>query len=204
MYTLYARRGTGSIAPQIVLDELSLPHSIEWIDRDAAARPSYLRINPTGKIPALKLGDDSVIFESAAIVIHLTSCDPANRLAPPVGTAGHARFVQWMVFLSANLYEASLRGYYPHRYTAAGAAGAAGVKEQGFADALRHLGLIEAGLSPFLLGSQPSAADIYLYMLTTWHQPSPTVIHDRFPALKSLCAAIAARPIVAKVMAMNG
>ncbi|MBM3572215.1 MAG: glutathione S-transferase family protein [Alphaproteobacteria bacterium] len=203
MYTLYVRRGTGSIAPQIVLEELGWPHRVAWIDRDAASEPAYLAINPTGKIPSLRLGDGTVIFESAAIFIHLAACDPTNRLAPAIGTPGHARFLQWMVFLSANVYETYSRGYYPQRHTATGDAGAPGVKAQAFADATRQMGVIESGLSPYLIGNQSSAADYYLYMLTTWHQPSPAHLYERYPKLKTLCATIASRPAVAKVLAMN-
>ena len=203
MYTLYARAGSGSIAPHIVLEELGAPHRIEWISRDEATRPNYLKLNPTGKIPTLRLPDGRLVFESAAIVIHLTQTHPSAALAPPVGTSEHALFLQWMVFLSANVYETLLRFYYPQRYSAGGEADAPKVKSQAATDVARHMGVVDAALSPFLLGRQAGAADIYLYMLSTWCPPSSGDLHRRFPRLKTACDAVAGRPAVAKVMAMN-
>lgn len=203
MYTLFARQGAGSIGPQILLEELGLPHRVQWLGRADQAQPDYRRLNPTGKIPTLQLEDGSHVFESAAIMIHLVQSHAPNALAPPVGTPAHARFLQWMVFLSANLYEAYLRVYYPARYTRGSATDAEFVKSQALADVLRHVEVAEAALSPFLLGAQPSAADIYLYMLATWHEPSAEALYRQFPRLQAMCEAVARRPAVAKVMAMN-
>jgi glutathione S-transferase len=108
-----------------------------------------------------------------------------------------------MIFLSANLYEAYLRFFYAPRYSTAGEAAAAGVRDQASADILRHYEVIEGGLAPFFVGGSPTAADIYLYMLSNWHKPSPAELEPHFPRLKALRQAIAARPAVAKVMASN-
>jgi len=203
MYILYARAGTGSIAPHIILEEIGAPHRVEWVSREDATRPDYLKLNPTGKVPTLRLPDGRLIFESAAMVIHLTSTHPSAGLAPPVGTSDSALFLQWMVFLSANVYETMLRIYYPHRYSTGGEADAPSVKAKAIDDVMRHFGVIEADLSPFLIGAQVSAADIYLYMLATWCPPSIEEVYRRFPKIKAACLAVAARPSVVKIMAMN-
>jgi glutathione S-transferase len=202
VYTLYARAGSGSIAPQIILEELALPHLVEWVSREQATEPGYLALNPTGKIPTLRLPDGRLMFESAAMVIHLTEIDPKNSLAPPVGNSGHAHFLQWMVFLSANLYETLLRVYYPHRYSSGLEADAPKVKAKALEDVLRHMQVVEAALSPFLLGQKPGAADIYLFMLAGWYSPADE-LYRRFPKLRTACEAIGQRPAVTKVMAMN-
>ena len=65
------------------------------------------------------------MFESAAILVHLALLNPQATIAPQPGTTRHATFLQWMMFLSANVYEAALRVYYSGRYSSRGAADAA-------------------------------------------------------------------------------
>jgi glutathione S-transferase len=71
------------------------------VDRAKNAQKSreYLKINPNGRIPALVDGD-LVLFEAAAIVLHLVDQHPKAGLAPKPGTPERARFYQWMTFLT--------------------------------------------------------------------------------------------------------
>lgn len=108
-YKLYGRLGAGSLAPQILLQEVGVPYELVWVSRLPAEVEALRRVSPAGKVPALVLADGTAMSESAAILIHLTIAHPAADLAPRAGTTAHARFLQWMVFLSANVYEAVLR-----------------------------------------------------------------------------------------------
>ena len=194
-YQLYGRPNSGSLAVQIVLEEIGAPYELLWVGRDPAAVEAYRRINPTGKVPALLLPDRTPIFESAAILIHLTGAHPEANLAPAVGTSSHARFLQWMTFLSANAYEAALRLYYPERYSTAGQAAAGAIKEQAAADCERHFSLIHESLSPYVLGSSRSAADAYLHMLVSWF---PDSLLTRLPKLARLAELMRERPATQK------
>jgi len=200
-YTLYARSGAGSIAPQILLEELGVPYVTVWVDQGAALEPDYLRICPTGKVPALGLPGGSAIFESAAICIHLTDTHPGCALAPAPGTAAHAQYLQWMLFLATSLYDSVLRIYYAQRYTTAD--DSSGVKSAALAEFESYLALIEERITSGLLGDELSAADIYLFMLAGWHPDGEPAIRTRFPKVGALCARIAERPAVVRVMAVN-
>jgi glutathione S-transferase len=182
-YKLYGRANAGSLAPQIVLEEIGAPYELIRVGRTAAEIEAYRRVNPTGKVPALVLPDGTPVFESAAIVIHLTNTHPAADLAPMAGTTPHARFLQWMLFLSSNVYESVLRIYYPERYSTAGEAAAADVKERAVTDYVRHLELIHGALSPYVLGEKLCAADPYLHMLAGWYPGELTDLHARLPRL---------------------
>jgi glutathione S-transferase len=182
-YTLYARAGAGSLAPQIVLEEIGAPYELVWIGRDPAEVEAFRRVNPTGKIPLLVLSDGTTVAESAAILIHLTHAHPAADLAPPAGSPEHARFLQWMVFLSANVYETALRYYHTERYSTAGSAAAADIKAQALADYGRHLELIHGALSPYVLGARLTAADPYLHMLAGWYPGGVAGVATRLPRL---------------------
>jgi glutathione S-transferase len=197
-YTLYARYNAGSLAPQIILEEIGAPYRIVWIGSGTEEVERYRRINPNGKIPALTLPDGTAVYESAAILVHLSQAHPAAGLAPTVGSAGHALFLQWMVFLSANVYEAILRYYYPDRYSTGGASAAEGIQAQALSDYARHLELVHRALRPYVLGADFTAADPYLYMLASWYPGGVAAIETRLPGLLRHAELVRARPSTRK------
>jgi len=196
-YKLYGRTGAGSLAPQIVLEEIGVSYELFWVSKTPADLEKFRRINPAGKIPSLVLPDGTAIAESAAILIHLTHAHPAAGLAPTPGTAAHARFLQWMVFLSANAYEAALRYFYAERYGIAGSS-AADIKAQALADYTAHLEFIQAVLSPYVLGSEYSAVDPYLLMLGSWYPGGTAALSARLPKLHQHAELLRCRPATRK------
>jgi glutathione S-transferase len=193
-YRLYARTNSGSLSVQIALEESGAPYEVTWVPKTPEAVASYRRVNPAGRIPALGLPGGAVMAESAAILIYLATAYPAAHLAPPAGTADHAHFLQWMVSLSANLYETVLRYFYAERYSGGGAPAAAGVQAQALADYRHQLTTLDAQLSPYLLGETYTIADPYLYMLAGWYP-------EELPQLKSLARharLMRARPAVVR------
>jgi GST-like protein len=198
-YTLYGRSGSGSLAVQVALEEIGASYERIWVGREAADVARYRATNPTGRVPALVLPDGTVMFESAAMLIHLALSHPQSALAPPSGSRQHAAFLQWMVFLSANVYEAALRIYYSDRYSARGAVDAEAIREQGTVDFCTHLGLISQNLAPYVLGAQYSIADAYLYMLGSWYPGDKAELYARAPRLQEHAKLVSARPSVAKV-----
>jgi glutathione S-transferase len=199
-FTLYGRSGSGSLAVQVALEEIGVPFESVWVGREPAEVARYKEVNPTGRVPALVLPDGTVMFESAAILIHLALLYPDVKLAPQPGTTRHAAFLQWMTFLSANVYEAVLRIYYSARYSSRGEADSSVIREQGLADYLTHMSLIARSLNPYVLGADYSIADVYLYMLASWH-PEKADLVARLPVLGAHSDRVLARPAVAKVEA---
>ena len=197
-YRLYGRVNAGSLAPQIVLEEIGAPYEIIWVRKTPADLEALRRIHPAGKIPVLLLPDGTVVAESAAILVHLTHAHPGAGLAPPAGTGAHARFLQWMVFLSASVYEAALRYYYAERYSEAGEAAAAGIRAQAVADYASHLERIYGELSPYVLGDTLSAADPYLHMLAGWYPEEVRPLASRLPKLARHAELMRARPATRK------
>jgi glutathione S-transferase len=197
-YTLYGRRNAGSLAPQILLEEIGAAYEIIWVGKTAPEIEALRRINPAGKIPALLLPDGTVVAESAAILIHLTNAHPEAGLAPPAGSTAHARFLQWMVFLSANIYEAALRYFYSERYSTGGAAAAPAIKAQALADYAAHLERIHDELSPYVLGESLTAADPYLHMLADWYPEDLQPLAARLPKLARHAERLRRRPATRK------
>jgi glutathione S-transferase len=200
-YKLYGRQGSGSMAVQVALEEIGAPYERVWIPADSAQTVEWRALSPTGKVPLLALPDGTLMMESAAMLIHLSSAHPEANLAPRAGTTAHALFLQWMVFLSANVYEAALRTYYPERYSAQGEAGAPAVRERAVADFLDHLTLVSRSLGPYVLGATYSIADVFLYMLITWFPGARPDLYAKRPALGTLAQKVSGRPGVVKTEA---
>jgi glutathione S-transferase len=199
-FVLYGRQGSGSLCVQVALEEIGEPYERIWVGTEPADIARYLAINPTGKVPALTLPDGTTLIESAAILIHLALMHPEAGLAPPPGTTRHARFLQWMTFLSANVYEDVLRIYYSARYSARGEADGGAIRDQAAADFVTNVSLIARGLDPFVLGAEYSIADVYLHMLVGWYPEKETLL-GRLPALGAHSAKVLSRPAVGKVEA---
>jgi GST-like protein len=196
-YKLYGRQNSGSLVVQVALEEIGAPYECIWVPAEAADVEKFRTINPTGKVPALVLPDGVPMFESAAILTHLALAHPDAGLAPVPGTSEHAIFLQWMTFLSANVYQAALRIYYSTRYSQA-EGDAERIREQGTKDFLEHLGMIGQALGPYVLGTRYSIADAYLYMLASWYPAGKAELYARLPSLGAHAQKLSHRPAVSK------
>jgi len=199
-YKLFGRPGSGSLAVQVALEEAGMPYERIWVGQEPAQIERFGELNPTGKVPALVLPDGTLMFESAAMLIHLALVAPEAKLAPRPGTTRHAQFLQWIVFMSANLYEAVLRIYYSARYSTRGEADADVIRQQGTSDFFNHAKLIARSLHPYVLGDEYSIADAYLYMLAAWY-PDQAQLHAQLAPLGVHAGLMKSRPALAKVAA---
>src|ERR1700751_2441098 len=86
MYQLHYFPSNANAAPHMVLEELGQKYDLVLVDRTMNAQKSkdYLKINPNGRIPTL-VDAELVLFEAAAIVLHLVDRHPEAGLAPEVG-----------------------------------------------------------------------------------------------------------------------
>lgn len=200
-YVLHGRQGSGSFAVQVALEEIGVPYERLWIPDVAADVAKFRVINPTGKVPALALPDGTVMFESAAMLVHLALAHPAAELAPPPGTVAHALFLQWMVFLSANAYDAVLRAYYAPRFSVRGDADAEAIRAQGIRDLTANLTLVSQALNPYVMGDRYSIVDVYLYMLASWFPAGKADLYEQLPALGAHAQILGRRPALARVEA---
>jgi GST-like protein len=201
LYKLHGRPGSGSLAVQVALEEAGARYERIWVGSEASDVAAFRAMNPTGRVPALVLPDGPVMFESAAMLIHLALSHPQSGLAPQPGTSRHAVFLQWMVFLSANVYEAARRTYHSERYSSRGPTDAEGIRKQGADDFRTHLALVSQALDPYVLGADYSIADVYLHMMASWCPGDKRELYVLAPKLEAHAKLLAAREMVAKVAA---
>lgn len=174
MVKLHYFPGNASLIPHIVLRELGVPFELALVDRerDAHHAPEYLRLNPNGQIPVLVDGD-LVIYETAAICLHLADTHGVSGLLPPCGSAGRAHAYKWLAWMTNTLQARLLHYFYPERLVAPGnAAGAAEVRAQAQSDIGRMLDQLDVQLAghgqPWLLGERYSVADPYAFVMCRW------------------------------------
>ena len=207
MYQLHYFPSNANSAPQMVLEELGQAYELLLVERSKNAQKSgeYLKINPNGRIPTLVDGG-FVLFEAAAIVLHLVDKHPEAGLAPKVGTPERAKFYQWLTFLTNSLQEELMIWQYPDRLTGTDAAATAVVTRGAEARAAAYLDVIETHLKAngtFFLGDRLSAADFYLVMLARWARPMTNPPRGR-PNIAKLLDKVTALPSVRRAYERQG
>ncbi|WP_376957796.1 glutathione S-transferase N-terminal domain-containing protein [Azospirillum sp. A26] len=170
MRTLYGMVSTAAMAPHILLREIGEPFELRLLDRDKAEHRSaaYLALNPHGRVPTLVDGD-LVLYEAAAICLHLADSHPEAKLAPAVGTPERAEFYKWLVYLTNSVQAEMLLYFYPERYVE-GAQAQAAFKAATETRLNGHFDGLDRALAgrTWLLDNTYSAVDPYLFMLCRW------------------------------------
>jgi glutathione S-transferase len=218
MITLHYYPSNASMAPHIVLEEIGCVYQRLLVERTQGAHktPEYLRLNPNGLIPVLtdgRFGDDFVMYETAAILLHLADTHPAAQLAPAVGTAERAHFYKWLMWFTNTLQAAPIVYFYPERWVTAGnASGAQDVKNHAQNKISGMLEQINTQLAShgqdWFLGQNYSALDAYALMLCRWTRgfdaaagSAPARTHGNIAAYLER---MLARPAVQRVIAAEG
>lgn len=198
------------MVPHIVLEELGVPYERVLVDRtvDAHKQPDYLRLNPNGLLPTLTDGD-LVLYETAAIVLHLCDTHPQARLAPELGTPQRAHFYKWLMWLTNTLQTTLIAYFYPDRWVREGnAEGAAEVKAQAHAKVLGMLAqldaLVERNGGPWVLGAEYSALDPYVFTLCRWTRNFAHGKAREMPHLGPYLQRMLQRPAVQAVLKAEG
>jgi len=209
MYTLYYFPGNANLTPHMLLEEIGAPYELALVDRDNNAHGSaeYLRMNPSGRIPVLVDSSlDLVLFETAAICLHLADRHPEADLAPPLGTAARATMLKWLMYLTNTLQAELITFFYPHRLTAGDEAMAKVVKRETERRIAGMLDILDAELQrsrgPWLLGDPYTIVDPYLLMLSRWTRMMARPARE-LPHLRDFLAAMTARPAVQRAFGME-
>jgi glutathione S-transferase len=210
MITLHYYPSNASFAPHVLLQEVGAPFQLQLVDRKAGAHKSaaYLALNPNGLIPVLVDGE-LVLYETAAICLHLVDTQPAANLAPPVGTHQRAQFYKWLVWLTNTLQAMLIHYFYPDRLVNEGnEAGAAQVAARAQAKVGEYLAQLDAELArhggPWLLGEAYSAADVYALMLCRWTRGFSKMPARDYAHLGPYLHRVLARPAVQRVVKTEG
>lgn len=203
MIELHYHPSDASLMPHIFLEELGVPFKLSLVDRSRNAQksPEYLKLNPNGLIPVLVDGD-VVLYETPAILLHLSDTHPQAALMPPVGSPERAQAYKWLVWLSNTLQATLVQYFYAERYVPP--EGVADFRARTEARMSAQLDQLEAQLQtsggPWLLGSAYTAADCMAFVLCCWtrnlHRPA-----NSLPVLGAYIDRMRQRPAVQRACA---
>ena len=199
-FTLYGDLGSGAFSAEAALAEAGAPYTFELVslEKGEQKQPAFLAINPSGKMPALRLPEGEIITESAAILLTLADHFPQARLLPPQASNGRALAYRWLAFMAGEIYPIVEIVDYPERFMPD--SGDAGAVRKIARDRIRERILIIERMikGPFLLAGGFSILDIYAAMFTRWSlEPDWKLAH--IPKLMALADAVSQRPAIAPV-----
>lgn len=187
--------GTGSLVVDVAFAWAGITPEKILVDTDKSEHraPDFLALNPVGQIPVAILPSGTVLTETAAILLTLDEASAGAGLLPAAGSTARAISLRWLMVLAANAYPATLRCYYPERFTTDGSeAAVAAVAEAAQRDSDRILGLLAGEMAgPFLLGDTASIVDVYAAMIAGWHPAARSL-----PAFRTLYRALMAHAVI--------
>jgi glutathione S-transferase len=144
MLTLYFTPGACSLAPHIVLEESGEryeKHNVDMAKNEQRSEP-YLKINPQGRVPALRLDNGESLTENTAILPYL-----GKRFGLwPTDPIAEAKALALIGFFAASVHPAHAHFGRPERYSADPAAFPA-IKEAGLKTFHGYLKQIDAMLA---------------------------------------------------------
>lgn len=181
MLKLYGGLRSRASIIQWYLEELEVPYEFVMLDMQAGEhrQPTFLAINPMGKVPAIVDGNFK-LWESGAILLYI-----AQKYGEPDSAEQKAEIAQWILFANATLgpgifVEANRDREMPHLLTPLNQ-------------------IFER--QPFLLGDKLSVADVATGSILAYIPIMLKLDLSEYPAVVNYIKQLAQRPAFQKAMA---
>jgi glutathione S-transferase len=168
--TFYSNPRSRSAIVHWMLEEVGCEYSVRMLEFDTGMKsPTYLAINPMGKVPAIRHGEQ-IVTEAAAICAYLAETFPAAGLLP--APAHRGAYYRWLFFTAACLEPA-----YVNHAAGWNPATAALQRQFGYGSYRRVLDTLSVALCgrTHVAGERFSAADLYLASHLNWGMSNGTI-----------------------------
>jgi glutathione S-transferase len=156
--TLYHAAPSRSSIALWMLEEVGEPFDIHLLSfkKGETRAADYLKVNPMGKVPALKHGD-VVVTEAAAICTYLADAFPQAGLNVPIGDPRRGPYLKWLFFGPTCVEAAIMDRSFPR-------AGEPPRQALGYGDHESVINVLSEAVQkgPYLLGEQFTAADVVI------------------------------------------
>jgi len=180
-----------------MLEEVGQPYRTEILGYGEGMKsPEYLKINPMGKVPALRHGDQ-VVTEAAAICAYLADAFPQAGLAPPPGSPLRAPYYRWLFFAAGPVESAVMTqamGWEapPERQ-----------RMLGWGSMQDVLAALEGAVTgrEQIVGDRFSAADVYVGAQLGWGMQFGAL--EKRPAFEQYVGRLTARPAYQRAMKID-
>ncbi|MTI09664.1 glutathione S-transferase family protein [Curvivirga aplysinae] len=176
MYKLYGAKNVASFTPHICL--IKTEADFEFIQVDMYNKEhlgeEYLSLNPNGRIPVLidnTVKDEPlVLYETAAISLHIADHHPQANLLPPLRSDARSHAYKWLMYFTNTIQTYLLVYYYADRYTSDSKSIPANqaAMEKHISTAFNIVAEELKDKRSFLLGDTPYLIDYFLLMLSDW------------------------------------
>jgi glutathione S-transferase len=171
---LYYSPGACSFASHIILEETGLKYDIEKVDLKShrlANGEDYSKVNPKNQVPALMTDDGQLLTEGAIIMQYICDQKPEKKLLPQWGTFERYRANEWLNYIATEIHKGLSALFAADRWVKDKTANEQfriAIKE-GLAKKFEYLDQ-HLQNNNFILGSQFSPADAYLFTVLNWHK----------------------------------
>lgn len=157
----------------------------------------YLKINPKGYVPALKLDDGYVLTEGPAIVQYIADQRPRLGLAPENGSPERYRMQEWLNFIGTEIHKTFSPLFNP--------ATPEEYKKIAKENLAKRFAFVDEKLKgqDYLTGPQFTVADGYLFTIANWTN-FVQIDLALYPNLKAFQTRVAARPKVQDALKAEG
>jgi glutathione S-transferase len=161
--TLYHAPQTRSSGTLLLLEELGAPYRLHVLNMKAGEQrqPAYLAINPMGKVPAIT-HNGALITEQVAISLYLADLFPLAGLTPAIGDPRRGPYLRWFIFYAACFEPAAVDKALQRD------AGGQSMSPYGDFETVLNTLYAQLSLGPYLLGDQPTAADVLWGSALRW------------------------------------
>lgn len=169
---LYYKSGACSLAPHILLSEAELDYELIAVDLGAKKLQNgedFNKINPKGSVPVIELNTGEILTEAAVILKFIAEQVPDKKLIPKPGTMEHYRCLEWLNYVSSEMHKGIGLFFAMPRILQTDSAKAE-AKEGITKLVSMKLDYLNAHLegNDYLMGSQFTAPDAYLYTTLRW------------------------------------
>jgi len=198
---LYYKPGACSLASHIILKEIGHDFEIESVDTEnqkTELGDNFLKINPKGYVPALRLDDGSILTEGAAILQYLADLNPEAGLAPKPGTFERARLHEHLNFISTELHKA-----FAPFFTANATDEEKQLAKENVGRKMDYFESIFDDGRDFLLDNKFSVADAYFFVVSSWAVPTGIGL-EKWPRIADFFTRVEGRENVQSAMRAEG
>jgi glutathione S-transferase len=197
---LYYVPGACSMAPHIALREAGLAFEIDKMDpatRRTEKGEDYLKVNPKGSVPALRLDNGEVLTEVAVVLQYIADQKPGTGLAPAAGGLPRYRLAEWLNYISSEIHK-QLGPFFNPKLPPEW-------RENQISLLNKRFDILAERLKshPYLMGDGFTVADAYLFTVLNWCNLLKVDL-GKWPALTEYLGRIAARPSVQAVLKAEG
>lgn len=169
---LFVSPGACCLGAHVVVKALHLPVEVVHVPLRTPASPIH-RVNPLGRVPALRMTDGTTITENTAILPFLADLRADHNLFAPAGSVARARIQAWIGYINSEIHAAAFRPINrPERYSNDAAMHDA-IRARGREQLMSALLHVERQLqrTRWLSGDRFTIADAYLGVFARWIVP---------------------------------